>query len=239
VKSTFYVHHKGLGSSRSLTKNTEQAETQEKPMIIFQWRTINLYILEGVMKNTFLTILVVTLSGCALIPPVDIPIASKNKAQVVVFDIDGTLTPHDWYVWESRLDASGAVNAFMKKGYDIVYVTTRIPLVQFILPDWLRKNGFPAGTLHVAQTTEQRSKPKEYKAGILGQYSKSGWKIAYAYGDSTSDFEAYAEVGIPADRVFALKRRGESECRPGVYKACLDGWTQHLPFIDNQVAEAN
>jgi len=57
-----------------------------------------------------------------------------------------------------------------------------------------------------------------------------------AYGDSTSDFDAYAEVGISEDRVFALRREGETSCEPGKWKKCLGGWNEHIGFIKNLVA---
>jgi acid phosphatase class B len=192
---------------------------------------------QGASMKTMAVALALSLSACALIPPVDVPPMSGKQSQAVVFDIDGTLTPRDVDVFEPRPSAAQAVNAFKTKGYAIVYITTRVPLFQAELPNWLKQNGFPPGTLHVAQTADERARPDQYKAGILARYVNAGWKLAYAYGDSTTDFEAYAKVGIPKERVYALKRRGESDCQQGAYALCLDGWAQHLPFIASDVAE--
>lgn len=194
--------------------------------------------LRSSMRHLTLAIATLVLSGCELIPPVDVPPMSAEQKQAVVFDIDGTLTPRDIYVFEARPGAANAVSAIAKKGYRVVYITTRIPLYQSVLPDWLRDNGFPVGSLHVAQTSEERSDPAGFKAGILDRYKTAGWHLAYAYGDSTTDFEAYAKAGIPRGRVFALKRRFSRACADGAYESCLDGWLEHLPYIDREITRA-
>jgi phosphatidate phosphatase PAH1 len=191
------------------------------------------------MRNAMLVFLPLALSVCSRIPPVDVPIATGKLSQVVVFDIDGTLTPRNIDINEARPGAAESVKAYEKKGYRIVYLTMRTPVFQSNLKNWLRQNGFPLGVLHVAQTASERDNPASYKAGILEQYVKAGWTIAYAYGDSTTDFTAYAQAGIPKDHVFALKRKGEAGCQPGAYRRCLDGWRQHLPFIEREVERAS
>lgn len=190
------------------------------------------------MHRVLLGVVALSLSACAMIPPSEVPSASASQSQAVVTDIDGTLTPKDFDVFEPRPDAAAALRALSEKGFKIVYVTTRIPLYQAGLPAWLHQNGFPVGSLHVAQTAEERANPAGYKGGILSQYQRAGWRLAYAYGDSSTDFTAYANAGIPRDRVFALKRRGAMECQPGAYKACLEGWTEHLPYIVREAAPA-
>lgn len=176
--------------------------------------------------------------GCAQIPPADVPAPTPSQGAAVITDIDGTLTPSNPYVLEPRPGAASALNALSKKGYKIVYVTTRIPLYQSGLPKWLQQNGFPPGSLHVAQTDEERKNPDKFKSNVLSTYAGAGWRLAYAYGDSSTDFTAYAEAHIPKNHVFALKRRGESECQCGAYQACLDGWEEHFPYIDNDVPTA-
>jgi phosphatidate phosphatase PAH1 len=177
---------------------------------------------------------VLALAGCTQIPPAAVPPTSATQHQVVVLDIDGTLTPRNIDVFEARPGAAQAVNALVKKGYQIVYITTRIPLYQSSLPGWLRQNEFPAGMLHVAQTAAERGNPALFKAQLLAQYRQAGWQLAYAYGDSSTDFTAYAQAGIAPNRVFALQRRGDERCQEGVYRACLVGWAEHLPTIENE-----
>lgn len=190
------------------------------------------------MRSLTLPMVTLQLAGCALIPPADIPSISAEQRQVVVFDIDGTLTPRDMFVFEARPRAADAVEAIATKGYTIVYLTTRIPMFQSILPNWLRDNGFPVGTLHVAQTAEERSDPTRFKAEVLDRYNKAGWRLAYAYGDSTTDFDAYAKAGMPKERVFALRRRFSKDCTGGAYQSCLNGWVDHLPYIEREIPKS-
>lgn len=179
------------------------------------------------------------ISGCAQVPPAEVPPTSATQRHVVVLDIDGTLTPDNPDVFEARPSAAEAVGALSNKGYKIVYVTTRIPLFQSMLPKWLKENGFPDGSsLHIAQTSEERADPSDYKARILALYSQKGWRLDYAYGDSSTDFTAYAKAGIPREHVFALKRRDATVCQDGAYQTCLDGWTEHLPYIEREIPSA-
>ena len=190
------------------------------------------------MRVPPLVSLLLLLSACTQVPPVPIAPPPSAGSQVVVFDIDGTLTPHNWFVFEVRPGAPAATRQFVEKGYTVVYVTTRIPGFQTGIPEWLRSNGFATGPIHVAQNADERDSPERFKAAILSGYAMLGWRLSYGYGDSTTDFQAYATVRIPKDHVFALRRRGSSECAPGVYEKCLDGWTDHLPYIEREVPAA-
>jgi phosphatidate phosphatase PAH1 len=190
------------------------------------------------MRNLLLTITASLVCGCVQIPPADIPSPTLSQSAAVITDIDGTLTPRDIDVSEPRPSAATALNALANKGYKIVYLTTRIPLFQPGLKDWLQQNGFPPGSLHVAQTANERNSPDKFKAQILTAYTGAGWRLAYAYGDSSTDFAAYAEAHISKDNVFALRRRGQSTCQDGVYQSCLAGWEEHLPYINKEVPVA-
>jgi hypothetical protein len=189
----------------------------------------------AIMRNLSLAIAALLICGCVQIPTAEIPPPTLPHNAAVITDIDGTLTPRDIDVSEPRPSAAMALNALSKKGYKIVYLTTRIPLFQPGLKDWLQQNGFPAGSLHVAQTAGERNSPDKFKAQILAAYTAAGWRLAYAYGDSSTDFAAYAEAQISKDNVFALRRRGEAKCQDGAYKTCLAGWEEHLPTIANEV----
>ena len=187
------------------------------------------------MRHLLLSIAALSIWGCAQIPLAEVPSPTPSQGQAVVLDIDGTLTPKNIDVFEPRPGAADALNALSKKGYKIVYLTTRIPLFQSGLPDWLRQNGFPSGSLHVAQTAEERDNADKFKAQILAAYAKAGWRLAYAYGDSSTDFIAYAKAKIPKEHVFALKRKDRKACQDGIYQACLEGWAEHLPYIEHEV----
>ncbi|WP_295436329.1 hypothetical protein [uncultured Thiodictyon sp.] len=73
---------------------------------------------------------------------------------------------------------------------------------------------------------------------MLQQLRANGWQPEYAYGDSATDFTAYAAAGIPKQQVFALRREHQRSCRAGVWETCLGGWTGHLGYIENTVPPA-
>ncbi|MBS0492691.1 MAG: hypothetical protein JSS31_01830 [Proteobacteria bacterium] len=172
-------------------------------------------------------------TSCAQIPPAPTPNPPSERAQLVVVDIDGTLTPDVMAVNEVRPGAAQALQAYVDKGYSVAYVTTRWPIAQAGLPNWLVTNHFPAGSLHVAQTSQERDNPDTYKSNILQGYKVRGWNIAYAYGDSTTDFYAYKEVGVSPNHVFALKRRSKQICQWGDFQSCLHGWEEHMAYISS------
>ena len=170
--------------------------------------------------------------GCSAPPPqAAIPLARPGQERAVVIDIDGTLTPKKHAINTVRADAVEAVNTLAAKGYVIIYLSARMRALAGGIPDWLRDNGFPEGSLQLAQTHEHRRHPADFKAGVLARFSELGWTIEYAYGDSSTDFEAYAAAGIPKEHVFALRREGQDSCQVGEWNSCLAGWTEHLNFI--------
>ena len=179
-------------------------------------------------RRCFVAVLVILIGACATLPEVEVPSPPSSNSEFVVFDVDGTLTPHNVLVRQARVDAAKAVEGFAARGYGIVYLTTRVPQFQAALPGWLETHGFPAGRLHVAQTSDERERAAEYKLRVLNEYLARGWHLAYAFGDSSTDFEAYWRAGLPKERIYALRRRGRETCEPGEYGTCLAGWTEYL-----------
>ena len=190
------------------------------------------------VRTSTILVLLTLGSGCAQLPYTAVPVATPAQAKAAVFDIDGTLTPDVSAVFEARKDAAEAVRSYAGKGYKVVYLSTRVGWLSAGVPDWLRENGFPDGSVHVAQTRNERDHPEVYKAGILNAYLAHGWSLAYAYGDSSTDLAAYAAAGIPQEQVFVLLRRGEPSCQPGPAALCLGGWTDHLEFVSTSVRNA-
>lgn len=167
------------------------------------------------------------LSACAAPAPVPIPTAPAGAHALVVVDVDGTLTPDVRAIRSVRPDAAAVLRLYADKGYQVVYLTARHPWFQSGLDDWLMAQGFPAGPLHLPADRADRKAPDQYKARVLKAYTQAGWTLAYAYGDSSTDFAAYAAAGIPAERVYALRRASESSCLPGAWRQCLDGYGAH------------
>lgn len=183
------------------------------------------------MRALSTLILASALSGCGLLPPADIPTPPQPGAPAAVFDIDGTLTPGVFQVFTARPDAARAVQLHAGQGHAIVYLSTRIHGLQAGIPAWLRRHGFPPGPVHVPQSEADYQRPEVFKAGVLERYQHAGWRFVAAYGDSSTDFDAYRAAGIAQERVHGLRREGAAACQPGPIHECLDGWTGQLSRI--------
>lgn len=184
-----------------------------------------------VVRSSLLVCLLAILSACSGLPPTEIPKPPHAGADVVIFDIDGTLTPRVRSINSARPHASEAVRAYSDHGYTVVYLSARRPMFQHGIPGWLRRNRFPEGALHLPQNDTDRDDPAAFKQRILDAYVARGWHLGVAFGDSSSDFEAYANAGIPQNRVFALRREGASACEPGHWKRCLAELGGNLPLL--------
>ena len=176
------------------------------------------------MRNLSILLVVMLCTSCALLP-YEIQETPLKPDEAVVFDIDGTLTPSPSAIFTARQDAAKAVNLIANKGYKIIYLSARPTFLQAGIPNWLKENRFPEGSIHVPQTAADSSDPAGFKKRILSSYKAKGWKFVAAFGDSTTDFEAYADAGIT--HVIALKRVGASECQPGKYEKCWSSWSGH------------
>lgn len=185
------------------------------------------------MHNILLAGLLLICSACAQLPPTPVPPAQFQHKQAVVFDIDGTLTPEVADIVTARPKAAEVANTFAEKGYQIIYLTTRAAWFSSGIPIWLEEHHFPKGMIHVAQTSDDRRNPAVYKAAMLNQYIRLGWKIEYAFGDSDTDFIAYHNIGLPQERVFALRRASYTACQPGVWAKCLNGWEDYQQEANN------
>ncbi len=171
-------------------------------------------------------VLAAVLAGCAHLPAAVVPQAVAGAPGIVVFDVDGTLTPTVARIFSVRPDASAVARLYAARGNRIVYLTARAPALQGTLRAFLSRHDFPPGDLLVPKDRAEHAAPAAFKARVLAEYVAHGWDIGAAYGDSSSDFEAYARAGIPRERVFALRRVGAANCQPGAWAMCLSGWEQ-------------
>jgi len=186
------------------------------------------------MRNRSILLVVILCSSCAL-RTFDIQKAPLKPNQAVVFDIDGTLTPEVSAISTARDDAASAVQLFADNGYKIIYLSARTRLLQSGIPGWLKENNFPQGSIQVPQTSTDSSDHAAFKKRILKEFQENGWNFFAAYGDSSTDFEAYSAVGMDKDHVFALRRAGEDSCQPGVWAKCLTSWADHMDHITQMV----
>jgi phosphatidate phosphatase PAH1 len=164
--------------------------------------------------------------------------AAPARVASVVFDIDGTLTVGTGLIdaFIARPDAAAAVQLYVDKGYRVVYVTGRPELIRGGTEDWIRRNHFPQLPLYMSSTLLlDDDQTLNYKITTLHRLIEEEQRVfLYGYGDSTTDFEAYEAAGVPSNHTFALLRRGESTCQEGRYEACLNGYSDHLPYIEEQ-----
>jgi len=146
----------------------------------------------------------------------------------VIFDIDGTLTPRPDEFLEVRPNAANFVRKYANDEYMIIYLSARFDWFEGLTKLWLKEKGFPEGLLSLADTIDDVVYPDIFKTRCLKSLQQCNFKFIAAYGDSTTDFIAYTNVGIPKAQIFALKREGDLECQPGVYSECMNGFTGPL-----------
>lgn len=186
------------------------------------------------MRLVKLISLLLLCTGCSL-APFEIQQAPLKPNLAVVFDIDGTLTPKPFSIYKARDHAATAVNQFSSRGYKIIYLSARITLFQKNIPGWLKQNGFPEGSIHVPQSSQDSDDHQAFKQQILNKYKDKGWKFVAAYGDSSTDFNAYAAAGIDQQFIFALKRKDEGACQPGPWIECFDHWSEQMELIQKLI----
>jgi phosphatidate phosphatase PAH1 len=157
-------------------------------------------------------------------------------APAVVFDIDGTLTPDAGDFIHARPDAARAVAAYSAKGYLVAYVTARPDALRDATRVWLAANGFPELPLYMPHDVLLFDRDVvAYKLNTLEQIMRDQNEVfRYAYGDSSTDFDAYNQAGVPVAMTFAMLRAHDTTCQPGRYQSCLPDYTSHLAYIESQ-----
>lgn len=162
----------------------------------------------------------------------------------VVFDIDGTLTTADFelvkelfaeiflgsYVPELREGAVEVVETWAGKGYLPVYLTGRPDTLRAASEGWLRERGFPEGAVHLTDTNAQALPTSggvaAYKTDFLTLVGAS-LDLYAAYGNATTDIEAYGNVDIPKGRTFII---GDNAGVGGT--VAVPSYPEHLPAAE-------
>lgn len=165
------------------------------------------------------------------------------RTSTVVFDIDGTLTTSDFqliaelfldifngdYVPELRPGGPDVVRAWAGRGYLVVYLTGRPDMLRARSEEWLVGQGFPPGAVHLTDTNAQALPTSggvaAYKTDFLAKLrAEADVDLFAAYGNATTDIEAYAAAGIPLERTFVI---GDNAGEGGT--VALDSYPAHLP----------
>ena len=182
------------------------------------------------MRNLFFWPPFLLLLGCthtSTKPPSMLAPATK----LAIFDIDGTLTPTQNSINTVRENAPAAVRAYADAGYRVIYLSARFPLFQYNIADFLEKHNFPEGDVHVPTWSQVFTPHDEFKTSVLNHYSGADWSQSYGFGDSDTDYAAYANVNIPQQQIIGLKRTNTAECETGAKADCLADWSGPLPGI--------
>jgi hypothetical protein len=135
-----------------------------------------------------------------------------SGTQLVVFDIDGTLTTSDdelvmqlsdgSYTPMMMTAANTMVQAWAAKGYTIVYLTARAHLFRAETRAWLDALGFPLGPIITSDSVDDAQTFKTlWLERLIDDF---GWRAIAAYGNAPTDIAAYAAVGIPASATFIV-----------------------------------
>lgn len=142
--------------------------------------------------------------------------------QLVVTDIDGTLTTGDselladlisellggGFVPDERLGAFDAMWARTDQGYPLVYLTGRPYTLRDLTLGWLDDLGYPKGTLQLAPSNADilpnNDSVGAYKAAYLEGLAAQGFELTWAYGNAETDIFGYLEAGIAPEHAYIL-----------------------------------
>ena len=172
--------------------------------------------------------------------------------QVVVFDIDGTLTTADVealedavadffepiykqeVVPEKRPSAVEITKARHLQGYAVVYLTGRPYNLTRITRQWLKSQGFAPGSLRLtyesAQVLPVEAGVGEFKHNELAGLKAKGFQIGAAYGNAETDIYAYQKAGIPNDRIFIVGKHGGKKDT----EKLGEGYTKHIKEAERE-----
>jgi hypothetical protein len=158
--------------------------------------------------------------------------------QLIVLDIDGTLTTSDSEVLQDTIDefflpiyegsylpeaypgAIALTQALADKGYVLVYLTGRPYWLTRITREWLQELGFAPGHLHLTDSNGEAlpteggvgSYKRDYLLGLLAM----GYTIEYAYGNATTDIWAFEQAGIDKSKTFIIGDHAGEEGTQGI-----------------------
>jgi hypothetical protein len=156
--------------------------------------------------------------------------------QLVLSDIDGTLTLSDdelfaeigdpTYDQQTKGSAIELIQAWDAKGYGLVYLTARPGDFRPMTEAWKARRGLPHGLTQFAFSLVFDETARAYKAEFIsGLLNDMQWDIVAAYGNATSDIEAYADAGIPLDVTFII---GEHAGESGTVAIPNDDYAAHI-----------
>lgn len=131
-----------------------------------------------------------------------------------VTDVDGTLTSKETEEYSAILtgavsdanpDAGKALSLLAQKGYRPFYLTARPEFLVGRTREFVSVKGFPVGPVHTTfELGATGGAAVSFKKAELEELMGRGFKVAYAFGNTSSDADSFFMVGIKPDdhRVF-------------------------------------
>jgi hypothetical protein len=179
-----------------------------------------------------------------------------TELPAIVTDIDETLTISDaefltqlgdaTYDPVEREGGAAMITAYADLGYRIMYLTARAESLtadtgetsRELTEQWLVDHGYPTDEdtteVVLSEALVLGESARMYKAEAIASLQAEGWRFDYAYGNATSDIDAYADAGIPLDVTFII---GEHAGTSGTVAIEGEGWVEHtadfLPTVPN------
>ncbi len=177
----------------------------------------------------------------------------QEPGVAIVTDIDATLTTSDNEFLTQlltgnhdpaeRAGAAAMINDYAERGYFILYLTARpegapVGLTGQNAADatqaWLTDHGYPVDPdrtrMVLAPGLVFGNSAADFKSGALMDMQGEGFTFAYAYGNATSDIDAYAAAGIPVDDTFII---GPEAGTGGTVAVDGEDWLGHTAsFVD-------
>lgn len=142
-----------------------------------------------------------------------IEILAQNTS-LFVSDVDGTLTKGEYIQGLAAVfgtlppahpGASTLLRGLAKKGYRPVYLTARSSNLTQRSRDFVASKKFPPGIIQTSTAKTfgiSGAKGVAYKTAALQSLEDRGFRIAYAFGNSKVDAEAFANADIPDSQKF-------------------------------------
>jgi hypothetical protein len=134
---------------------------------------------------------------------------------IFVSDVDGTLTPSETAEFgglltgaipEANADSPRILGLLADKGYRPLFLTARPEWLTGRTREFLATRGFPAGIVHttLGGSGALGAAATSFKTAEIAALQGKGLRPAYAFGNTDSDAEAYANrmVEPAANRVF-------------------------------------
>mgnify|MGYP002620043485 CR=1 FL=1 len=165
--------------------------------------------------------------------------------QVIITDIDGTLTRDDnefitqlsnpSHVPAQNTGSDRLMQTWNDKGYIVVYLTARPNDFRWQSRNWLRSQGFPYGPMETATSFVFGETARTYKRAFVNRVSGDlDWDIVAAYGNAFSDVDAYEDGGIPKNVTFTIN---EASGAAGTVGMPGPDWTAHINgYVSDQPA---